>query len=208
MFYRTYNLRTRTGAGLATQADRVTNIPPSNILDTPPSEVASPNEGIDPNDVTTAAICTYSDVVAARAISPRREKPVGLSKRIDTDDEGSRSDSRSDETRVSSTPRDVESIDVERNPPSKDSEAFENQEGPEWTTVRRRRACSHSPKTNKRPLTSEQQQIVRKAAESLTHGQKRIIERRQEKLRAQRDASVSSRGEGPSRPGPSEGQGY
>ena len=68
-----------------------------------------------------------------------------------------------------------------------------------WTTVQRKRAHSEGSLKNKIPLTSEQAHVVQMAAESMTAEQKRNIRRRQDKVRPQRDSSLSSRGEGPSK---------
>jgi hypothetical protein len=80
-----------------------------------------------------------------------------------------------DDIHVSSSRSDVESIDVAR---SKESDASESNEGSEWSTVRCRHAHSHDTKKKVKPLTSEQQQLIKKAADGLTREQKQTIERR------------------------------
>ena len=85
-----------------------------------------------------------------------------------------------------------------------------NRENPEWTTVRRQRACSLSSLykvplrkiyTEKKPsaasLTTEQQQAVQTAAKALSQQQKLHIQHRHEKV-ATHWGSASSWGEGPS----------
>ena len=76
---RTYDLRARTRAGVATQTGQALDDSPSGSLidiDNSSNEVAPRVEGPVPIAEATTAICSYSDVVASRSPSPRRERPA------------------------------------------------------------------------------------------------------------------------------------
>ena len=199
---RSYNLRNRAGAGVATPSERALNESPSLIdIDVHSNEVAPQGEGPFPAAETTGTVRLYSDAVALRPPSPRREKPVnshGNSVRLADAKEPERP---SDEK--SSREKDSQEGDEggnEGDSSSKEAETPDKVEYSSWTTVKRRRARSEGSLQYKKPLTSEQTQAVKKAAEGLTSEQKQKILRRQEKVRSRRDSSESSRGEGPSRP--------
>jgi hypothetical protein len=76
MSTRTYELRTRTRAGVAAQPSRALDESPSLIdMDHSSSEAAHNQGGLAPDAAATIATRTYSDVVAARPPSPQRERP-------------------------------------------------------------------------------------------------------------------------------------
>ena len=194
---RSYNLRNRSGAGVATQSERALNESPSLIdVDTHSNEVAPQDEGSTPVTKSTGPVRLYSDAVALRPPSPRREKlaqPSGKPVRdLDT-----KVPERTSEVEGS---REEDGSQNEGDSSSKEVETPDKVEYPSWTTVKRRRARSEGSLQYKKPLTSEQANAVKRAAEGLTAEQKQKILRRQEKVRSRRDASVSSRGEGPSKP--------
>ena len=198
---RTYNLRARTGAGIATQSSpaRDTSESPEPSVesidyDRPASDLDR-SEGRDPRtEVTTRR--TYSDVVASRPPSPREEIPrqplESAVENAGTHNVG-RVPHQDDEGCVGGD-ADRMGVDYDShvNPGSP-----EREEVP-WTTVNRRSARSRS--ANRTVLTAEQSQTVKMAAAGLTKEQQAALQRRQEKMRPRRASAASSRGEGPSRP--------
>jgi hypothetical protein len=200
---RAYNLRTRTGTGIATQSGQVPEEAQSRSNETDnwamDSETAAPHVvgTVSNAEVMMAAVLrSYSDVVASRPPSPNRERPT-LPTGIPTGNPGV--------VRVPEHPsvpnnEDVGDVsggyatsgEVETNPDRADSH---------WTTVQRRRTRSLESIRNQRvkPLTAEQTRAVKKAAEGMTAEQKQHLQRRHEKVRPRRD-SLSSHGEGPSNP--------
>jgi hypothetical protein len=194
---RTYNLRNRTGFGIANPSSQVVNIPPFYSPDHSRGEIVNHPEGIHPGTVADTMLRTYSDVVAARSPSPGRERLPMPSGGPNTDNNGR--DANIHLENECSNHSDVESIDVARNPPSEGSETHESNEGLEWSTVRRRRARNRSNAKKMKPLSSEQNRVVKVATQGMTNEQKLAFQCRHEKVRAQRAESVSSRGEGPSR---------
>jgi hypothetical protein len=139
----------------------------------------------------------YSDIVASRPPSPRRERPAVPSTGPEEDpdatrvphqpDVGNRMDAQFGDVNVGNS-----ELESGNNTPAEE-------EAP-WTTIRRRRTRSPITSRVQKPLTSEQMQAVRRAAERMTDEQRQQVQRRQEKLQARRRSSVSSRDEGPSRP--------
>ena len=93
---------------------------------------------------------------------------------------------------------------------SNEESAFpKDPEDTEWTTVRHRQAHSlnslepirsHSGNDSAKGLTIDQIKTVKAATNTLTDGQKRAIRERQKSLSHHRRDSVSSRGEGTSKP--------
>ena len=74
---RTYDLRARTRAGVATQTGQALDESPSLInIDNSSNEVAPRVEGPVPIAEATTAIRSYSDVVASRSPLPQRERPA------------------------------------------------------------------------------------------------------------------------------------
>jgi hypothetical protein len=196
MSARTYNLRVRTGAGVATQASQ--DIPPARSpVPLPTDVVIRPVTGSDPDSGVVITSRTYSDVVASRPPSPRRERPSSPSAESSISSEDSLS-----------APKPVDSIHPsETNTPGNAPPFFEetgNSDNPEsddespWTTVQRSRAHGSS-KQEKQKLTTEQAHSVKTAMEGMTAAQKLALLRRQEKLRLRKNSSASSREEGPSR---------
>jgi hypothetical protein len=199
MSSRAYYLRTRAGSGVATQTSRAADEPPSYTLETdiPLNEIAPHTEDSVPNSEATIAARLYSDVTASRPPSPMRDRPVSplnnpvvgsgrmnVPRRPDDRDAHNSDESSSDGQESSEeveTPDKIESVP--------------------WTTIQRKRARSLDSFENKRrQLTHEQTKAIKEATEKMTAGQKQQIQRRQEKVRPRQDSSVSSRGEGPSRP--------
>ena len=153
---------------------------------------------LDPDAGATVTVRSYSDVVASRPPSPRREIPVqpvrsaalgpSGAEILDHPFDGGHVDNTSSYNNNSYN----SSEEIVETPDKEDSH---------WTTVVPcKRACSHGSLGNKRPLTTEQAQMVRLATENLTQEQMHHLQRRQEKVRPRRGSSVSSRGEGPSKP--------
>ena len=84
---------------------------------------------------------------------------------------------------------------------SEEIETPDRIEGIPWTTVQHKRARSLDSFENKRrQLTTEQTKAIKMATENMAAGQKQQIQRRQEKVHPRRESSVSSRGEGTSKP--------
>ena len=76
---RTYELRTRTRAGVAAQSGRALNESPSLVdLDNYSNEarVAPLREDLVPSAEATGMVRSYRDAVLSRPPSPRRERPV------------------------------------------------------------------------------------------------------------------------------------
>ena len=198
MSTRTYNLRARAGAGVATQASPAVDIPlpPSPVPF--PSKVASRVAGSDPDSGVVITSRTYSDVVASRSPSLRRERPL-----LPSDE--SESSVTTDEDLSVARHVDTESQNnMHLNRPIVPQPSAEK--GPEsgnelpWTTVQRRRARSQSSsKQDDQHLTVEQARSVKLAMDSMTSSQKGALLRRQAKVRPRQDSSASSRGEGPSK---------
>ena len=69
-----------------------------------------------------------------------------------------------------------------------------------WTMVQHRRTHSHGLLQEKGTVTMEQALAIKLATERMTCEQKPQVQRCQEKIQPRREGSVSSRGEGPSRP--------
>ena len=181
MSTRTYNLRTRTETGTNAQS----RIPTLNdrasaalARDGPPQDSSSTRD-------TDPVVALYSDVVASRPPSPRRENrnetSVARSTENDQLESGVLVDNSTAPNIVNSTSSDEEEL-----PETNESH---------WTTVRRRRAQSlnslnkvqnFSKKNSdvRRRLTSEQAQVVDKATTNLMEQQKEMLRRRQKKVPA------------------------
>ncbi len=213
MSTRTYNLRARTDAGVATQPrvrpeSPVQQATPSPLRDLPPYVVG----GYPLTTGRTAAL--YSDVVASRSPSPQKESSNMVAvPEVEPEDEripqGSSvpvSDSRAVPAIINKIVTTPESgLFSEDNEPAQDTGDLL------WTTVRRRRARSlesfepvrksSSESGERKGLTRDQIQTVKAAADTLTEGQKDAIRDRQKRVtHHKRDPSSSSRGEGTSRP--------
>ena len=199
MSTRTYDLRNRTRTGLATQSGRVRNESPSPIdADNASTEVAPHGEGPDPNSEATVAVRSYSDVVASRPPSPRRERPVPPAYSL-TDDLGSM---REPARLGDGNPVSNNDNGSQENGDNSEAEIEtpDRVEYSSWATIQRRRARSDGALPNENVLTSAQAQAVNRATADLTTEQKQQILRRQENVRPRRNDSISSRGEGPSKP--------
>ena len=193
---RAYNLRTRTGTGIATQSERALNESPSLIdADNHSNEVAPQNEDFVPIAEDTNAVRLYSEVVASRSPSPRRER-LAQPQESTAKNAGAKLPARLDEEKSSHG----DDSEREGNSLNREVETPDRVEYSNWTTVKRRRARSEGSLRNKYPLPNEEMRTVKKAPEGLTTGKRQTAPRHQEKARPRRDTSVSSRGEGPSRP--------
>ena len=191
MSIRPYNLRNRHEAGTVAQP----MVPMStNSLrrDIPPH---IPNTMVD----TDAMTALYSDVVASRPPSPRKE--------IEASVVPSAEDSHS----ANVVPiGNINDLPLDRSSQSSyETETPMMDEG-QWTTVQRRRArslnsldkarVSRKGTSSGRKLTKEQLRLVEMASRRLTASQKEVLQRRHGMRPAERRESTSSRGEGPSRP--------
>ncbi|KAF8799892.1 hypothetical protein BYT27DRAFT_7263507 [Phlegmacium glaucopus] len=209
MSTRTYNLRARTGTGIATQpGEPSVEIPPAPAPIPLDRELATRVTGVNPAADTTTVLRTYSDVVASRPPSPRREIPVSRSEspvRV-IDETGALH--RSANERIISN-KDNENC-FEKDISSDVSGSPQSEDDLPWTTVKRRRARSlsslnrvrnNSPETisRNRKLTSEQRQTVRAAAEALDKKQKHLIQRRQQIVQTRRKNSPRPQDEGTSK---------
>ena len=195
MSTRTYNTRTRTRAGATPQPSQ----PPVETPDVYSTNEAPPQyEGAVSNAEATSRVRLYSDAVASRSPSPRRERPsvptlgptIGPA-RVETPKpsvDGSEED-RSRDTR-----------EIEDDGSERVAETPDKPEYARWTKVQHKRARSDSALPNKKPLTTEQKKLVDLAADKLTKEQQRKFQKRQKNIRPRRGSSTSSRGEGPSRP--------
>ena len=202
MSTRTYNFRSRT----ETSNNNHPRVPATNESQHRPSTgIARDQEVVPglspaPSEEPTAAL--YSDIVASRPPSPRKETRVEIAQEA--------SDNRLDsEIGVDSNNNPILKIIETTSSNEGDTPELDGDETP-WTTVKRRRAHSMSSlerarvlsKKNsgsKKPLTDEQAEAVKKAASSLTTQQKEILRRRRERLPFDPDESESSREEGPSK---------
>ena len=205
MSTRTYNLRTRTGAGLgvANQTTQATDISPFHSFDTEnpssvSSEAAAHTEGLGPETETTVPLRTYSDVVASRPPSPSKERPMSMAEGpVRGHNDFNTTRRLYNETHVSSS----RNITNAAEPTLREgSFAPDEDDESQWTTVVKRRRARSLSEAPRGPLTAEQTQTVRIATEGMNREQKERIQRRQEKVQPRRDSSVSSRGEGPSKP--------
>ena len=203
---KTYNFRTRTDAGIATQprvsaaAASRPRIVAAGASRDPPPYVPSPVNN------TESPTALYSDVVASRPPSPRREK--------DTEPVEARGVQIEDERLESEVPVANNTVPTNTNDNNSSYEevAHEREENDSpWTTVvhRHRRARSldsldgtrarHRETSNpQRGLTMEQARVVNAATSNMTSQQKEMLKRRQEKIYSPQDPTPSNE-EGPSR---------
>ena len=202
MSNRTYNLRVRPRTGIATQSGRTTNDSPTRMEAAFPLREAPPHvAGIVPSNAgANVDIRSYSDVVASRTPLNSRERPVvplGIPDRDpnrilvlsqDQQQEGP-GNYRIDESEVQMD--DFNSSMETGTPDRADSH---------WTTVQRRRTRSHGSLPDKRTVTAEQVHAIELATERMTQEQRQQVQRRLEKIQPRCEESVSSRGEGPSKP--------
>ena len=173
MSSRTYNLRTRSATGVATRSDQVLGIHPVPGASSPLSDPARETAGANPETEAIPTARTYSDVVASRPPSPQEERPTSPSERSYVDyDFLSATSSLDNEPDVNTSIYNQTDIAIHTLGDLSDAPA--NQEDLQWTTVKRRRA--HSQSSSKReegPLTSEQIQLVKAAADGMNDEQKR-----------------------------------
>ena len=234
MSTRTYNLRARVGAGVATQANPTTDIPSvprTRDTDCRSSEIAPLTASSEPETGVMVPLRTYSEVVASRPPSRAGERPASVAERP-TFVEGTALVAERPTNVVRPTigagnpavvardpvvhhedgvaaDRFMKAYDVSSNRDNNsraESISSEGPSGPEeedelpWSTVERKRAPRRGTSKKRRPLTAEQAKAVQKAAEGLTDEQRKAVQRRQAKVRPRQDSSVSSRGQGTSRP--------
>ena len=185
-----YNLRAWPDAGVAEQAN--TQVPVVLTRDLSPCILNLLRD-------TDSAMALYSNVVASRPPSPRKEtrKDALMAQNAENKhiESGMSIESSAEPNNISSS---------EEGQPEFDDESL-------WTTVKRRRAQSHSPlkktqiftkrnRDNQGKLTLEQVQAVNIATTRMTKQQKEMLLCRQNKIPVKQDSSASSRGEGLSRP--------
>lgn len=178
------------------------------------AEAPTTAQSMMPNQLDTGPVLPlYSDIAASRPPSPRKEASISPAEPAEhpleeVDSEGiygySRMgaiiDSNIDHTRIDND------ISSSENEPPRDPEEQQ------WITVSRRRAHSldsgprihrisrEKKETRTKGLTKEQNQAVKAAVLTMNREQNELVQRRQEKVTANRGNSSPSRGEGPSRP--------
>ena len=199
---RTYNFRTRTDAGLATQP-RVSAVAVSRprvvaegVRD-PPPYVPSPVQNTD------SATALYSDVVASRPPPHRREKDTEPIEARGVEDECLESDVPVADNTLS--------IMNDNNSSYENVPRERDENNSPWTTVihRHRRARSLSsldgPRTHnneasitRRGLTKEQVYVVDTATHNVSIQQKEVLKRRHDKVNSPQSPAYSN-GEGPLR---------
>lgn len=150
---------------------------------------------------TGPSTALYSDIVASRPPSPRKENekeaPETGSVKNDLLDCGVLIGN-------STSPNKVDTTSLEEGETPEIEEDKSN-----WTTVRGRHAQSlsslNSAQINEKQyglkgkLTTEQVKMVHAASLGMTEQQKDMLHRRQKKMLDKRSSSISSRGEGPSK---------
>ena len=198
MSSRAYYLRNRAGSGVATQTSRAADEPPSYTLETdiPLNEIAPQAEDSVPNSGAIITARLYSDVTASRPPSPMRDRQISPSGNPTVGLGRNNVPRRPDDRSVHSS----DESSSEGHESSEEIETPDKIEDVPWTTIQRKRARSLDSFENRRQLTKEQAKAIKEATEKMTAGQKQQFQRRQERVRPRRDSSVSSRGEGPSKP--------
>ena len=166
---RTYELRTRARSGVAAQPSRDLDESPSLIdIDSVSNELATHPEGSVPNAEATNAIRSYSDVMASRPPSPRRERPV-LPTESPMDSGNANTPEQPDNASYANDGNSSEEEDSS-------NREIETPDKPEyWTTVQRKCTYGKDYVQIKKSLTAEQSQTVKMAAEGLTKDQKEKI---------------------------------
>ena len=159
---------------------------------------------------TDVAAALYSDVVASRPPSPRKENSTSPAKPVEhpskeIDSEGVFGYSKTEQKTANENERISNSLSSDESELPKE---LENQ----WTTVKRRRARSLDSQTDYRvpkisgvketpaeTLTRQQVRVVQAAEQALNPKQNELVQRRREKVVGHQQNSQPSRGEGPSR---------
>jgi hypothetical protein len=217
-----YNLRVRAETGPANQSRERSNLGPLPPYTPTPVRDAPPHLGVG-GLVAGRAPALYSQVAASRTPSPQERgvfsvsvpavRPVG---------ELASGDNRPVDSPVDTVDRSALNVKLPEQGGSLTSSSenvpSQDMEDATWTTVRRRRARSlgsiertrsNLPSRNTgqaRELTRDQAQVVDTATSRLTESQRKVIERRQEKMGAPTTAHFRPEGsdysqeEGPSRP--------
>ena len=199
MSTRTYNLRTRQELGTFPQprVPAVEGSPPrpsAALTRDPPPHV--PSLIVD----TDSPSALYSDVVASRPPSPRKETEASVVLNVPRPPVRNGGDV---DTNV------VPEINVGTTS-EEDEPPIVKEKISEWTTVRRRRARSLNSLnenrslgregiTSSRELTEEQSQAVKAATTNMTTPQREMVSRRQRKVPVRRGSPTPSREEGTSR---------
>ena len=199
MSTRTYNLRTRQELGTFPQprVPAVEGSPPRSsaaLTRDPPPHV--PSLIVD----TDSPSALYSDVVASRPPSPRKETEASVVLNVPRPPVRNGGDV---DTNV------VPEINVGTTS-EEDEPPIVKEKISEWTTVRRRRARSLNSLnenrslgregiTSSRELTEEQSQAVKAATTNMTTPQREMVSRRQRKVPVRRGSPTPSREEGTSR---------
>ena len=211
MSTRTYALRSRTDAGVATQP-RTQNNSTARQPSLSPSRDPPPHmAGRFP--LSSAMPALYSEVVSPRVPSPMRENPSGtveLPVRDTSPERPQVGRMPLGLTVVPTVSRENITGARENDTSSDKSNSPEDPGNEPWTTIKRRRARSlesyepvrKSPSGNIQAnvLTVDQIQAVHAATTELTTSQKEKLKRRHKKMTHRRTSSSSSRGEGASKP--------
>ena len=194
---RNYNLRTRARSGTITQPRRGNDDSPD--VGSLSSEAPPRYEGTASSTEATGNVRLYSDAVALRPPSPRRERPLLPSTNPTTSADRAKEPEPSDEEDHGSRGDDTRK--VEENESGEDVETPDKPEYAGWTKVQHRRTRSDSFLNKRKALTSGQKKVVDLATENLTKEQRQKLRQRQEKIRPRRDSdsSTPSRGEGTSK---------
>ena len=206
MSSRTYNLRNRLEAGIATQltAPSVSTLPrplTPPVRDLPPHMPGGPPQNDSP-------VALYSDIVASRSPSPLKETSTATTHHTAVEPNAERPPIGGSGPGIKNVPVSKDAYDVPT-VPNKPVISPQDPGDEPWTTVRRRRARSlesldpirsYSGSLSAKDLTPDQVRMVQAATENLTNNQKRVLSNRQRKVAHQRMSSSSSRGEGPSKP--------
>lgn len=144
MTFRSYNLRARSAAGVANRSGWAIDISPLSPSCDPARDTAGP----DPETEVIITLRIYSDVVASRPPSPRKERPLLPSESSDND--GANATYRLDnENHVSSSHN---RFGIAKHTSGDVSDPIESKEEFQWTTVKRRRARSHSFSNEKKAI--------------------------------------------------------
>ena len=152
---------------------------------------------------TDPTVALYSDIVALRPPSPRKEITSEASMASSAENDCLKSGILVENNAVPSVLNRVASSGEEQH-------GHRSNDFP-WTTVKCRHVRSHSPLSEaqilsrrnsklNRKITVEQARAIRITTSNMTAQQKEILHRRKNNVPVLRDSSLSSQGEGPSRP--------
>ena len=207
MSTRTYNLRTRTDAGVADQ-QRAPTVSNATQAATPLSRDLPPHM-LEGHTSPGRPAALYSEVVASRSPSPVKEASSTTLSRPVGEPDGGKAPAGDSGPMIRIIPTESRDINVEKRTSNEENISPEDPGDEPCTTVRRQRArslesfdpvLSYSRSPSAKGLTPDQVHAVKVAAEALTQSQKHTLTKRHERVTRQRKDSSSSRGEGASRP--------